>query len=204
MFTFRSHRSLRRTSLVGALVVLAAWTSADPAPADTNPIVVLETSMGAIRIELDPAKAPLTVENFKKYVKGDFYTGTIFHRVIDNFMIQGGGYTEAQKEKLPMFPPIALESRNGLKNLKGTVAMARTSDPKSATCQFFINVVDNPNLDYPKPDGHGYTVFGHVVSGMDVVQKIQVTKVVDRGGAFASAPETPIVIKSARFEGEPR
>ena len=135
-------------------------------------IVVMETSLGTIELELNREKAPITVENFMNYVKAGFFDGLCFHRVIRGFMIQGGGFTPDGTSK-DSGDPIKIESRNGLKNKVGTIAMARTSNPNSATSQFFINTVDNGNLDYPSFDGHGYTVFGKVVAGMDVVKKIE-------------------------------
>lgn len=157
--------------------------------------VKLATTMGDIVIELDAAKAPKTVDNFLQYVKSGQYDGTIFHRVIGNFMIQGGGMTPDMKQK-PTRAPIPLESRNGLTNARGTVAMARTSDPNSASAQFFINVKDNDFLDASKAaDGHGYAVFGKVVSGMDVVDKI---KSVATGPG--DVPREPVIIKSASLE----
>ena len=158
------------------------------------PRVEMQTSEGNIVIELYPDKAPKSVDNFLKYVKDGYYDGLIFHRVIDGFMIQGGGY----KPDMSMKPPrasIANEAKNGLKNEAGTIAMARTSDPDSASSQFFINLVDNDGLDYPKPDGYGYAVFGKVVSGFDVVQKIGKTKT-GYAGYMGDVPTTPIVIKS--------
>ena len=157
--------------------------------------VKLATTMGDIVIELDAAKAPKTVDNFVQYVKSGHYDGTIFHRVIGNFMIQGGGMTADMKQKATR-PPIVLESRNGLVNTRGTVAMARTNDPNSASAQFFINVKDNDFLDAANArDGHGYAVFGKVVSGMDVVDKI---KAVPTGPG--DVPVTPVVIKSPTLE----
>jgi cyclophilin family peptidyl-prolyl cis-trans isomerase len=135
-------------------------------------LVVMETRLGTIEIALDRQKAPITVENFVNYVNAGFFDGLCFHRIIRGFMIQGGGFTPDGTNK-ESGNPIKIESRNGLKNKKGAIAMARTSDPNSATSQFFINTVDNGNLDYPSFDGHGYTVFGEVVSGMDVVEKIE-------------------------------
>ncbi len=168
--------------------------------AQANPRVVMKTSLGTIVIELYPDKAPISVENFLKYVDSGFYNGTIFHRVISNFMIQGGGFT-ADREQKATRPPIKNESTNGLKNVRGTIAMARMSDPNSATAQFFINVQDNPGLDYPSYGG--YAVFGKVVEGMDVVDKI---KAVPTGtarfmttngpGAFEDVPKTPVLIES--------
>jgi len=138
-----------------------------------NPIVVMETSQGPIKIELFEDKAPETVKNFLAYVDDKHYDGTIFHRVIGTFMIQGGGYTADKKEK-PSKPPIKNESANGVSNSRGTIAMARETAPDSATCEFYINVVDNPRLDRAKAkDGVGYCVFGKVVEGMDTVDKIK-------------------------------
>jgi peptidyl-prolyl cis-trans isomerase A (cyclophilin A) len=159
------------------------------------PRVKLATSQGDIVLELNPEKAPKTVENFLQYVSDKHYDGTIFHRVIADFMIQGGGMGPQMQEKKNR-PPIALEARNGLKNDRGTVAMARTSVPDSATSQFFINVVDNAMLNAPQPDGHGYAVFGKVVSGMDVVDKIRATPTATRG-MHQNVPSTPILINSA-------
>ena len=157
--------------------------------------VKLATTAGDIVIELDAAKAPKSVANFVQYVKAGHYNGTIFHRVIANFMIQGGGMTADRKEK-PTRAPIPLESRNGLVNARGTVAMARTSDPNSATAQFFINVKDNDFLNAAQSrDGNGYAVFGKVVSGMDVVDKIRVAAT--GPGDF---PNDPVVIKQATVE----
>ena len=139
---------------------------------EVNEIVVLETSMGVIEIELDREKAPVTVDNFVSYVEEGFYDGLVFHRVIEGFMIQGGGFQPDGTWKQG-HDPIRSEARNGLKNERGTIAMARSSDPDSATSQFFINTVNNTSLDYPNPDGYGYAVFGRVVEGMDVVDAIE-------------------------------
>lgn len=161
--------------------------------------VKLATTAGDIVVELDAAKAPKTVENFLQYVKSGHYDGTIFHRVIDNFMIQGGGMTADMNEK-PTRAPIPLESRNGLLNVRGTIAMARTPDPNSATAQFFINVNDNEFLNADKArDGHGYAVFGKVVEGMEVVDKIRTVKTGDKAG-HRNVPIEPIVIKQATLE----
>ncbi|MHC1564780.1 MAG: peptidylprolyl isomerase [Candidatus Syntropharchaeales archaeon] len=157
-------------------------------------IVVLETNKGIIEIELDPEKAPITVENFLGYVKAGHYDGTVFHRVIAGFMIQGGGYTPDGGQK-PTDKPIKLESDNGLKNEVGTIAMARTSVPDSATCQFFINVADNNFLDY-RPDNDGYAVFGKVTSGMDVVNEIQAVRTGGRG-VHSDWPLDDVVIERA-------
>lgn len=163
--------------------------------ANNNPEVVIQTSLGNITIELYPEKAPKTVANFLQYVDDGFYNNTLFHRVIDGFMIQGGGFTP-QFERKPTLAPIANEADNGLKNLRGTIAMARTFDPQSATAQFFINVVDNPNLDFKDktPRGWGYTVFGKVIKGMDVVDAIK-SQPTGPGGPFQrDVPKTPVII----------
>jgi peptidyl-prolyl cis-trans isomerase A (cyclophilin A) len=164
--------------------------SAQPAPK-----VKLATSMGDIVVQLDPAKAPKTVENFLAYVQAKHYDGTVFHRVIDGFMIQGGGFTPDMVQKSTK-PPIALEAGNGLKNDKYTIAMARTSIPDSATSQFFINVNNNAMLNAPNPDGHGYAVFGKVVEGADVVDKIKGVATGNKG-PHQNVPTTPVVINSA-------
>jgi peptidyl-prolyl cis-trans isomerase A (cyclophilin A)/peptidyl-prolyl cis-trans isomerase B (cyclophilin B) len=167
-----------------------------------DPQVDLRTSVGTIRLELYPAKAPKTVENFLQYVKDGHYNGTVFHRVIDGFMIQGGGFESSYKQK-PTRKPVANEAKAGvnagLKNEVGTVAMARTSDPDSATAQFFINVNDNAFLNWgdPKGDGVGYTVFGKIVSGMDVVTKIAKTPTGSGGPFQRDVPRTPVVIEQA-------
>ena len=158
--------------------------------------VALDTTMGRIIIELAPQAAPKTVANFIEYVKSGHYDNTVFHRVIGNFMIQGGGYKADMSEKSTR-APIPLESQNGLKNERGAVSMARRGDPNSATAQFFINVENNPNLDFPKPDGNGYAVFGKVVEGMDVVDTIRAVPTA-ASGPHQNFPTTPVVIKSAR------
>jgi len=184
-----------KTRLVAAL--LAAAVCAAPAWAQEK--VKLATSQGDIVIELDRAKAPKSVDNFLQYVRAGHYNGTIFHRVIENFMIQGGGMKPDMSEK-PARAPIPLESRNGLSNVRGTVAMARTMDPNSATAQFFINVKDNDFLDQPNArDGNGYAVFGKVVAGMDVVDKIKAVPVGDKGG-FQNVPTKPVMINKATVE----
>ncbi|RBP35842.1 peptidyl-prolyl cis-trans isomerase A (cyclophilin A) [Roseimicrobium gellanilyticum] len=161
-----------------------------PAPAKVK--ATIETSKGTIELELDGAKAPITVQNFINYVKKEHYNGTIFHRVIPGFMIQGGGFTAEMSQK-PTDKPIAIESQNGLKNARGSIAMARTSDPNSATSQFFINVKDNANLDFPSFDGHGYAVFGKVTKGLDVVDAI-VSVPTTRKGPHADVPAEAITI----------
>jgi len=170
-------------------------------PAESaHPRVTLETSKGAIVIELMPDKAPATVENFLGYVESGHYDGTIFHRVIPDFMIQGGGFTADLQQK-PTRDPIRNEADNGLKNLRGTLAMARTSDPHSATSQFFINVVDNHYLDHTAKTarGWGYTVFAEVVDGMDVVDAIAKVPTTRRGG-MSDVPQEPVVIEKATVQ----
>jgi cyclophilin family peptidyl-prolyl cis-trans isomerase len=164
-----------------------------------NPIVVIETSLGSIKVELYPDKAPITVKNFLSYVDDRFYNDTIFHRVIPNFMIQGGGFVQGFRPKKAR-DPIKNEASNGLSNRRGTIAMARTNVPDSATAQFFINVVDNEGLDRDKtPDRVGYCVFGKVVDGMDVVDKIKaVATSGDSGFPLPNAPLKDVIIKSVR------
>jgi peptidyl-prolyl cis-trans isomerase B (cyclophilin B) len=162
-----------------------------------NPVVAIETSVGNIKVELFEDKAPTTVKNFLSYVDDKFYDGTIFHRVIKNFMIQGGGFESGMKEKKTK-DPIKNESDNGLSNERGTIAMARTSDPNSATAQFYINVVNNKSLDKANADDKvGYCVFGKVIDGMDVVDKI---RAVETGvaGRFRDVPKNDVVIKSIK------
>lgn len=159
--------------------------------------VKLQTTMGDITIELDEQKAPVTCANFLTYVKQGFYDGTIFHRVISNFMIQGGGMTADMKEK-PTHPPIKNEAANGLKNDRGTISMARTDNPDSAKSQFFINVVNNGGLNYASPAKPGYAVFGKAVEGMDVVDKIRAVPTTTKGN-YENVPVTPIVIQSAKI-----
>ncbi len=165
------------------------------AEGNKNPVVTMETSLGAVKIELFEKEAPVSVKNFLDYAKSGFYNGTIFHRVIKDFMIQGGGFSAEFKQKTTK-PPIKNEATNGLKNDRGTIAMARTGAPDSATAQFFINVKNNDGLNRPSPDGFGYAVFGKVLEGMDVVDKIRSVKTVTRG--FPDVPETPVIIKSVK------
>ena len=174
---------------------LLATVLAGGAWAADAPRVKFATTLGDFVVELAPDKAPKTVDNFLQYVKDKHYDGTVFHRVIEIFMVQGGGFTPDMKQK-PTGAPVALEAGNGLKNEMGTIAMARTGDPNSATSQFFINVRDNPALDAPNPDGRGYAVFGKVVAGMDVISKIKVVPTGDKG-PYRDVPLTPVVIKSA-------
>ncbi len=177
--------------------VCAVLLSVNMGIAAPAPQVAIETDYGTIVVELYPDKAPKTVRNFLYYVKTGFYENTVFHRVIGNFMIQGGGFTPEMRQKETTRDPIPNEAANGLSNSRYTLAMARTSDPHSATAQFYINVVDNPNLDYRSAtsEGYGYAVFGKVVKGMDVVDKI---KAVPTGsvGMHRDVPLSPVVIKA--------
>jgi peptidyl-prolyl cis-trans isomerase A (cyclophilin A) len=183
---------------IALLAVTACVTACAAAPAWAQK-VRLATSMGDVVIQLDAERAPKTVANFLQYVRAKHYDGTIFHRVIPTFMIQGGGLNAEMVEK-PKRPPIELESRNGLKNLRGTVAMARTADPNSASAQFFVNVVDNTFLDVENSrDGHGYAVFGRVIEGMDVVDRIKAVPVGNRG-MFQNVPVTAVTITKATEE----
>jgi peptidyl-prolyl cis-trans isomerase B (cyclophilin B) len=159
--------------------------------------VQLTTNHGVIKLELEADKAPKTVENFLNYVKAGHYDGTIFHRVIDNFMIQGGGFEPGMKQK-PTNATVENEAKNGLKNEAYSVAMARTSDPHSASAQFFINVKNNSFLDYPGQDGWGYCVFGRVVEGQDVVDKIRAVPTT-RSGMFSDVPAQNVVIEKAEI-----
>lgn len=169
-----------------------------PKTTQASPQVKLTTSLGEIVLKLNPEKAPLSVSNFLAYVKEGHYDGTIFHRVIPNFMAQGGGYTEKFQQK-PTHAPIRIEADNGLKNLRGTVAMARTNDPNSATSQFFINLVDNGFLDYKSStvQGWGYAVFGEVVQGMDIVDKMAAVPTGAGGPMPKDVPKTPIILQKA-------
>jgi peptidyl-prolyl cis-trans isomerase A (cyclophilin A) len=174
--------------------VMLAVPGDDATAAGANPQVLMKTSLGEIVIELYPEKAPKSVENFLKYVDDNHYAGTIFHRVIGNFMIQAGGFDKDMKQK-PTRGAIPLESRNGLKNDTGMLAMARTSVPDSATSQFFINTANNASLNFPNPDGNGYAVFGKVVKGMETVEKIAKVKT-GRSGPHGDVPAEPVVIES--------
>ena len=178
-----------------ALSAMFSVASVSAQPVQTAPKVKLSTSMGTIVVQLDPAKAPKTVANFLSYVNDKHYDGTVFHRVMNGFMIQGGGFTADMAQK-PTKPAIALEANNGLKNDTYTIAMARTGDPNSATAQFFINVKDNAMLNAPNPDGHGYAVFGKVVEGTDVVDKIKAVATGNKG-PHQNVPATPVTIQSA-------
>ncbi len=179
-----------KQSVTVLLYLLASLSLA----ATAAPRVAMETSLGTIVLELHEDQAPNTTANFLQYVRDGFYDGTIFHRVIGNFMIQGGGFTEDYQRKSTR-EPIRNEAHNGLKNTRGTVAMARTAAPHSATAQFFINVKDNRFLDYPGQDGWGYAVFGQVVEGMEVVDAIRQTATGPGGPFPADVPRTPVVIE---------
>jgi len=189
-----------RSALMGVLALGLGLAGAATAAGKGKPMVLLSTSMGDIKVELSPDKAPVTVKNFLDYVKAGYYDGTIFHRVISGFMIQGGGLTADMQEKQGQKPPIKNESDNGLKNDTGTVAMARTNVPNSATSQFFINVKDNEFLNGEK-DKPGYAVFGKVVAGMDVVKKIEQVKITSKVGN-QNVPVDPVIIKSAKVIAE--
>lgn len=182
--------TVQARSLAGSVLLSASFTVPEPQ-------VTLATSQGTVVLELNPAKAPATVNNFLAYVNDGFYASTLFHRVISGFMIQGGGFTSGLAARAPTYPAIVLESANGLSNLRGTVAMARTNVANSATSQFFINHVDNLFLNYSSGASPGYAVFGRVVSGMDVVDRITTlpTRTV---GAFQDVPQTDVTILSAQ------
>jgi cyclophilin family peptidyl-prolyl cis-trans isomerase len=184
-----------RVGLFGVLILMLGST-----PALANPVkLLMQTSLGDITLELYPDKAPKTVENFLRYVDEGFYDGTIFHRVIYEFMIQGGGFTQDLKQK-KAHAPVRNEADNGLKNDKGSIAMARTSDPHSATAQFFINHKDNDFLNFKSKDfkGWGYSVFGKVIKGMDVVQKIAEQPTASKGAGFEDAPKSNVLIKNIK------
>jgi len=185
----------KRHTLLSLSALAFASVLALPAQAADKPEVKLSTSLGDIVVELEPQKAPKTVENFLQYVNDKFYDGTVFHRVINGFMIQGGGFTADMQQK-PTRAPIPLEAANGLKNDTYTIAMARTGDPNSATSQFFINVKNNDSLNAPSPDGNGYAVFGKVIKGSDVVDKIKAVATGSRG-PHQNVPTTAVVIQSA-------
>ena len=178
-----------------ALLLASGLAAGAAAQAADAPRVKFTTTAGEFIVEVWPDKAPKTVENFLQYVKDKQYDGTVFHRVIDGFMIQGGGFTADMQQK-PTRAPIPLEASNGLKNDKYTVAMARTGNPNSATSQFFINVKNNDSLNAPNPDGYGYTVFGKVVAGTDVVDKIRAVQTGNKGG-MQNVPVETITIQSA-------
>jgi cyclophilin family peptidyl-prolyl cis-trans isomerase len=193
---------------LSALLAAAAIASPSCAADDKYPVVVIDTSAGTIKVELDAAKAPITVKNFLDYVDAKHYDGTVFHRVIEDFMIQGGGFekglskvqTEGElkaKEKKTL-DPIKNEAANGLSNTRGTIAMARTNKPDSATAQFYINVKDNSRGLDPRPGSAGYAVFGKVIEGMDVVDKIRKVETKELVPGFKDVPVEDVVIKSIR------
>src|SRR5450830_1496807 len=184
-----------RRHTLAMIAALSLATTVTLVYAADAPHVLLKTNMGNIVLELNQEKAPKSTENFLQYVKSGQYNGTIFHRVIGNFMIQGGGFDQKMREK-PTQAPIKNEAKNGLKNEAYTIAMARTSDPQSAAAQFFINVGNNRALDYPSRDGWGYAVFGKVVQGADVVDKIKQVRT-GSSGMFDDVPVTQVVIQSA-------
>jgi peptidyl-prolyl cis-trans isomerase B (cyclophilin B) len=204
---------MKRILLCSTLVALAACQQAKerpaaetvaqtvpaPAPFDT---VILETSRGRIVMELNREKAPATVDNFERHVKAKFYDGLIFHRIAPGFVIQAGRVTQNMDERTSSVAPIVNEAENGLKNLRGTVAMARTDYPNSATSEFFINLKDNAKLDFTAPtyEGFGYAVFGRVIEGMDVVDRIAATKPIRRG-KYNEYPSEPTVIRRAYLQG---
>jgi len=200
---FRSRIALfaAATALLGGMAT-TGLRAEDEKKADEkkNPVVVLDTTLGAIHIELDAVKAPVTARNFVEYVEAKHYDGTIFHRVIPRFMIQGGGFSADMKEKSTR-DPIKNEASNGLKNVRGSIAMARTPDPNSATAQFFINVKDNDALNHQNETarGFGYAVFGKVTKGMDVVDKIVAVPTGSKG-QHEDVPLEPVVIKSATVQ----
>jgi cyclophilin family peptidyl-prolyl cis-trans isomerase len=188
-----------KTAVISTLIILVTLMCTGSAiAADINPKVVLETSKGKIVLELFPGNAPETVKNFLNYVDAKFYDGMIFHRVIPNFMIQGGGFTTDMKRKNPQ-APIKNEADTGLKNERGTIAMARTGDPHSATAQFFINSKNNDFLNHKSKtqQGWGYTAFGKVIEGMKTVNAISAVKTKTSGG-FRDVPAEPVVIQSAK------
>lgn len=175
----------------------------EPKPTPDGPVIAVETSMGTIEMALYASKAPASTRNIMKYVKSGYYNGTTFHRVIPNFMIQGGGMDAKMEEKQGLLAPVRNEAKNGLLNTRGSVALARTNDPHSATAQFFVNVKDNPMLDFGvSRDGWGYAVFGEVTSGMDVVDAI-VAVPTTRVGVYENVPVKPVLIKAVRVISEP-
>ena len=193
--------SRRNSTVALASIALAAMFTVAPAQAQDTPKVKLATSMGDIVVQLDAAKAPKTVENFLAYVNSKHYDGTIFHRVIDGFMIQGGGFDKEMRQK-PTKAPIKNEAANGLQNKRGTLAMARTAIVDSATSQFFINVKDNGFLDFrsPDPQGFGYCVFGEVVEGMDVVDQIKGVRTGVKAGMSDVPLETVAILAVTRVQ----
>lgn len=188
--------------VLSAILTIALWNGASVAAQESakeeksNPMVIMKTNMGTIKIELFEKEAPITVKNFLGYVDKHFYDGTTFHRVVPGFVIQGGGYDKDMMRKVTL-APIKNEANNGLKNLRGTLSMARTQDINSATSQFFINLKDNPSLDHKAPTStqYGYAVFGRVVEGMDVVDKIAKVKTTEKA-SMQNVPVNPVIIES--------
>jgi len=196
---------MRKLVLFAAMLTLACGFAfgAETAPKGGKPVVQFETSMGIIKVELYPDKAPVTVKNFLTYVREGHYDGLIFHRVIRDFMVQGGGFTKEMKERGTKHPPIKNEADNGLKNERGTLAMARTSVVDSATAQFFINTVNNDFLNHrtKTPQGYGYAVFGKVIEGMEVVDKIRAVPT-GSSGIHQDVPKQPVILlKATVLEG---
>jgi len=189
-------RSIPGLALTALLIIGGPMNAQTASPPEAGPRVALETSKGRIVLELDAERAPTSVENFLAYVESGFYEGTVFHRVIPGFMIQGGGFTAALDKK-PTRAPIPNEAENGLANDRGTVAMARTGDPHSATAQFYINTVDNAPLDYPGSDGWGYAVFGKVIEGLETVDAIASVATGSSRG-MSNVPREAVVIESAK------
>ncbi|MDB5887238.1 MAG: peptidyl-prolyl cis-trans isomerase [Rhodocyclales bacterium] len=187
---FKAFQRKTVLAIFGFILAAGAWAS-------DAPRVKFDTSLGSFTVELNAEKAPKSVANFLKYVEDKQYDNTIFHRVIPGFMAQGGGFGKDMQQKSTR-APIDNESKNGLRNVTGSIAMARTSDPNSATSQFFINFVDNKMLDYPSPDGVGYAVFGKVIEGMDVVNKMATIPTGMGTNGMGDVPRTPIVVNSAR------
>ena len=187
-------------SIACSVISLAILLVTTVAAAQSNPVVVIETSLGNITVELYQDEAPISVENFLTYVRADFYTGTIFHRVIKGFMVQGGGMTEDMVRKATN-PPIKNEATNGLRNERGTLAMARTAVVDSATAQFFINVANNRALNHESETQaeYGYAVFGKVIDGMDHLGEIENTPTTT-AGPYRDVPSTPVIIKSIQFK----
>ena len=189
---------MNRSSFIAVFAVLATAVSffwIQPVQAADAPVVILKTSLGEIDIELDPKNAPISTANFLAYVDKKFYDGTIFHRIIPGFVVQGGGFTPDMTQKETQ-PPIKNEASNGLKNLRGTISMARTNDPDSATSQFFLNLVDNAALD-PNPESAGYAVFGKITKGLDVIDKMAQVQTTTKG-PFENVPVDDVVLISAR------
>ncbi len=178
--------------------VLMTWSFKSQANLNQNPVVEMKTSVGTIKMQLFKTEAPISTENFLKYVDKKFYDGVIFHRVIKEFMIQGGGFLPDMTEKTTLFPTIKNEAKNGLSNKRGTLAMARTNEVDSASAQFYINVVDNMMLDHKSQDQYGYAVFGEVIEGMDVVDKIRAVATTNKNG-FSDVPVKSITIESVRL-----